>query len=86
MTAARKCPEYRIAFKLHENGLTRDLLMDYGDFSMKGKLVDLSVFDSRRRPAIEVGRATFLGGQVSGKRRAASIVSSRRCPIARLSA
>ena len=38
-------PEYRIAFKLHENGLTRDLLMDYGDFSMKGKLVDLSVFD-----------------------------------------
>lgn len=38
-------PEYRIAFKLHENGLTRDLTMDYGDFSMKGKLVSLSVFD-----------------------------------------
>ncbi|MBS3647498.1 cell envelope integrity EipB family protein [Pseudaminobacter sp. 19-2017] len=38
-------PEYRIAFKLHENGLTRDLVMDYGDFSMKGKLVDLAVFD-----------------------------------------
>jgi len=38
-------PQYRISFKLHENGLTRDLLMDYGDFSMKGKLVDLSVFD-----------------------------------------
>ncbi|PSJ55892.1 cell envelope integrity EipB family protein [Kumtagia ephedrae] len=37
-------PEYRIAFKLHENGLTRDLTMDYGDFSMKGKLVNLSVF------------------------------------------
>jgi hypothetical protein len=39
-------PEYRIAFKLHENGLTRDLLMDYGDFSMKGRLVNLSVFDT----------------------------------------
>ena len=26
-------PEYRISFKLHKNGLTRDLLMDYGDFS-----------------------------------------------------
>ncbi len=39
-------PEYRIAFKLHENGLTRDLEMDYGDFSMRGKLVDLAVSDS----------------------------------------
>ncbi len=39
-------PEYRIAFKLHENGLTRDLTMDYGDFSMKGKLVNLSLFDT----------------------------------------
>jgi hypothetical protein len=40
-------PEYRIAFKLHENGLTRDLVMDYGDFSMTGKLVNLSVFDKQ---------------------------------------
>ena len=38
-------PQYRISFKLHENGITRDLVMDYGDFSMKGKLVDLTVFD-----------------------------------------
>jgi hypothetical protein len=38
-------PEYRISFKLHENGLTRDLIMDYGEFSMKGKLVNLTVFD-----------------------------------------
>lgn len=38
-------PEYRISFKMHENGLTRDLMMDYGDFSMKGKLVNLSLFD-----------------------------------------
>ena len=38
-------PEYRIAFKLHENGITRDLVMDYGDFSMTGKLVNLSVFN-----------------------------------------
>lgn len=39
-------PQYRISFKLHENGITRDLVMDYGDFSMKGKLVDLKVFDA----------------------------------------
>lgn len=38
-------PEYRISFKLHENGITRDLVMDYGDFSMTGKLVNLSLFD-----------------------------------------
>jgi hypothetical protein len=37
-------PEYRIHFKLHENGMSRDLMMDYGDFSMKGTLVNLSLF------------------------------------------
>ena len=47
-------PEYRISFKLYENGLTRDLEMDYGDFVIKGKLVDLAVFDSR------VGRVQAL--------------------------
>lgn len=44
--AGEETPEYRIAFKLHENGLTRDILMDYGDFSMTGKLVNLSLFDT----------------------------------------
>jgi hypothetical protein len=39
-------PQYRISFKLHPNGLTRDLVMDYGDFSMTGKLVNLKLFDS----------------------------------------
>jgi EipB-like len=38
-------PEYRISFKLHANGITRDLVMDYGDFSMTGKLVNLKLFD-----------------------------------------
>ncbi len=40
-------PVYRIAFKLYPNGITRSILMDYGDFSMTGKLVDLSVFDQK---------------------------------------
>ena len=39
-------PAYRISFKLYENGVTRDLVMDYGDFSMTGTLVDLSLFDA----------------------------------------
>lgn len=37
-------PTYRISFKLLDNGITRDLTMDYGDFSMKGKLVNLTLF------------------------------------------
>lgn len=44
-TSGEEVPEYRISFKLHENGITRDLVMDYGDFSMTGKLVELAVFD-----------------------------------------
>ena len=43
--SGEETPEYRISFKLHENGVTRDLIMDYGDFSMTGKLVNLSLFD-----------------------------------------
>lgn len=41
-------PEYRVSFKLHENGITRDLVMDYGDFSMTGKLVNLAVLPQSR--------------------------------------
>ncbi len=37
-------PTYSISLRLHGNGVTRDLLMDYGDFSIKGTLVDLDVF------------------------------------------
>lgn len=38
-------PIYQIGFKLYENGITRDLVMDYGDFVLTGKLVDLKLFD-----------------------------------------
>lgn len=38
-------PIYSIAFKLYENGVTRDLTMDYGDFSLTGKLAELKLFD-----------------------------------------
>lgn len=37
-------PVYRINFKLYRNGVTRDLNMDYGDFAMKGTLVNLEMF------------------------------------------
>lgn len=38
-------PQYRTSFKLHENGVTRDLTMDYGEFSITGKLVNLKLYD-----------------------------------------
>lgn len=38
-------PEYSIAFKLHENGISRDLEMDYGDFVLTGKMTDLELFE-----------------------------------------
>ncbi|MDX3929669.1 MAG: cell envelope integrity EipB family protein [Shinella sp.] len=37
-------PVYRMSFKLYENGITRDLTMDYGEFVLTGKLANLEVF------------------------------------------
>ncbi|WP_343314505.1 cell envelope integrity protein EipB [Brucella sp. BE17] len=42
-------PIYRINFKLYRNGITRTLNMDYGDFSVNGKLVKLDVFDKSQQ-------------------------------------
>jgi hypothetical protein len=38
-------PVYSIAFKLYENGVTRDLTMDYGDFVLQGQLAQLDIFE-----------------------------------------
>ena len=43
--AGEETPVYQIGFKLYENGVTRDLIMDYGDFVLTVKLVDLKLFD-----------------------------------------
>ena len=36
-------PLYRIEMKLYENGVARDLMMDYGDFTLTGTLADLEM-------------------------------------------
>lgn len=36
-------PIYRIGFKLHDSGIARDFDTDYGDFRIKGRLVDLEL-------------------------------------------
>ena len=53
-------PQYRISFKLHDNGLTRDLTMDYGDFSMKGKLVNLMLLPPLRPASSNFRLAVYV--------------------------
>ncbi|WP_230532156.1 cell envelope integrity EipB family protein [Microvirga roseola] len=36
-------PVYKISFELYENGISRDLRLDYGDFAIKGELKSLDV-------------------------------------------
>lgn len=38
-------PTYQIAFKLYDNGVTRDMTMDYGNFSLHGQLAGLELFE-----------------------------------------
>jgi hypothetical protein len=42
-TGGEALPQYTIAFNLHENGITRDLSMDYGDFALSGALTKLEI-------------------------------------------
>ncbi len=34
-------PEYEISFRLHDNGVLEDLVLSYGDYALKGRLVKL---------------------------------------------
>lgn len=49
-------PDYNISFKLHQSGVTRDLTMDYGDFSIHAKLVDLAMFSADKQGTACPGR------------------------------
>ncbi|WP_112681829.1 cell envelope integrity EipB family protein [Agrobacterium tumefaciens] len=42
-TGTDALPIYRMSFKLYDNGITRDLTMDYGDFVLTGKLAKLDI-------------------------------------------
>lgn len=39
-------PQYGISFKMYDNGITRGLIMDYGEFSLKGDLSALEMFEA----------------------------------------
>ncbi len=40
---ADRTPVYTISFELYENGISRDLKLDYGDFALRGELKSLDV-------------------------------------------
>lgn len=40
-------PVYRTSFLLYENGVTRNLIMDYGNFSIRGRLKSLEFFENK---------------------------------------
>lgn len=42
-TSGESEPQYRITFKLYGNGITRDLVMDYGDFAVNGQMKELDM-------------------------------------------
>ena len=43
-------PVYAISFELYENGISRALLLDYNDFSIKGELTSLDIKDAKPCP------------------------------------
>ena len=40
-------PVYAITFELYENGVSRALLLDYGDFVMTGEMTSLEMKDAK---------------------------------------
>lgn len=38
-------PDYEVSFTLYENGISSDLILDYGDFSVTGKLEKIEVLE-----------------------------------------
>jgi hypothetical protein len=41
-------PDYQLAFTLYENGVTRHMTLDYGDFVLEGRLVDLKLIEQKK--------------------------------------
>lgn len=46
MQGAEDTPDYQISFDLYENGVATGLLLDYGQFALKGQLLKLETFET----------------------------------------
>lgn len=41
-------PSYELAFRFHGNGISTNLLIDYGDFAIRGELTELTMLDAEK--------------------------------------
>ena len=46
MAAGEEMPVYELAFRFYANGVSRNLLINYGDFSIKGALKEIEFFQA----------------------------------------
>ena len=51
-------PAYELSFRYFENGVTSDLKIDYGEFSIKGQLKELTLLDPGKCPATKTSTST----------------------------
>jgi hypothetical protein len=50
---ADRTPVYKVSFELYENGVSRGLKLDYGDFALKGELKSLEIQPVQATPACQ---------------------------------
>jgi hypothetical protein len=48
--SGEQVPVYAITFELYENGVSRALLLDYGDFILSGEMTSLEMKDAKTCP------------------------------------
>ena len=48
LAAGDLTPSYQIDFRLYENGVSRDLLIDYGEYTVEGKLSSLEYLKEKK--------------------------------------
>ena len=49
-TTGEQQPVYAITFELYENGVSRALILDYGDFVLTGEMTSLEMKDTKPCP------------------------------------
>jgi hypothetical protein len=43
-------PEYQLSFLLYENGVSRKLRLDYGEFALEGRMIEMTPIDVKPCP------------------------------------
>lgn len=46
-------PSYELAFRFHENGVSSNLVIDYGDFAIRGRLTDLKMLEAEECKSVQ---------------------------------